>query len=56
MNSYRNVLNKIARLSKVNHYKDILEYNKNKQTLGRYQRDYKQQKIKKHPTNWQHKQ
>ena len=28
--SYRNVLNKIARLSKANHYKDILEYNKNK--------------------------
>ena len=29
---YRNVLNKMARLSKANHYKDILEYNKNKQT------------------------
>ena len=39
--SYRNSVNKIARLRKANHYKNFFEDNKNK--LNRYQRDYQHQ-------------
>ena len=52
LKSYRNSLNKIASLSKADHYKTFFEDNKNKlnKGFGRYLRDQHQQK-KKHPAN-----